>query len=120
MSGHRKFRDLVAHIDADPAARAHVDAELRAMDDVVALAELRERRGSTRSAVADARGTSQPNISQLVSRIDSEADIYLSTLRHYVEALGGRLEITAVFPDQTIQIIAGTADPTDVVATPSS
>ena len=106
MCGHRKFRDLVAHIDADPAARAHVDAELRAMDDVVALAELRERRGSTRSADADARGTSQPNISQLVSRIDSEADIYLSTLRHYVEALGGRLRLVAVFDGEEVELDA--------------
>ena len=119
MPSHRKFRDLAAPILADPVRRARVEAGVRAMGDIIALAELRERRGATQSTVADALGTSQPKVSQLEAHIDSEGDIYLSTLRHYIEALGGCLEITAVFPDETIQIIAGTADPTDVVATPS-
>ena len=39
-----------------------------------------------------------------VSRVERGQDVYLSTLRSYVEALGGRLELTAVFPDQTITL----------------
>jgi hypothetical protein len=35
--------------------------------------------------------------------------VYLSTLRHYIEALGGRLEITAVFPDETIRLVPAVA-----------
>jgi hypothetical protein len=34
-----------------------------------------------------------------VSRLERQADLYVSTLRRYVEALGGRLEISAIFPD---------------------
>ncbi len=41
-----------------------------------------------------------------VSRIEHQDDIYLSTLRGHVQALGGRLEVHAVFPDQTISIMA--------------
>lgn len=102
MAGHKKFRDLVKHLDADPVRRAEIDAAKRAMDDIIALAELRERRGATQTAVAGALGTSQANVSKLESRIDRDRDIYLSTLNHYVEALGGHLEIHAVFPDETI------------------
>jgi len=36
--------------------------------------------------------------------VERGQDVYLSTLRSYVEALGGRLELTAVFPDQTITL----------------
>jgi hypothetical protein len=50
---------------------------------------------------AGAVGTSQAN----VWRIEHEEDIYLSTLRRYVDALGGRLEIAAVFPDETIRLM---------------
>jgi hypothetical protein len=44
--------------------------------------------------------TSQTN----VSRVEHERDIYLSTLRGYIEALGGHLELVAVFPDQELRL----------------
>ena len=36
-----------------------------------------------------------------VARLEQRADVYVSNLRHYIEALGGTLEITARFPDET-------------------
>ena len=39
-----------------------------------------------------------------VSRVERPADLYLSTLRRYIEGLGGRLEIHAVFPDLDYEI----------------
>ncbi|MHB8060927.1 MAG: hypothetical protein ACYDHO_08870 [Gaiellaceae bacterium] len=39
-----------------------------------------------------------------ISRIENEADLFVSTLRSYVEALGGELEISAVFEDLKISI----------------
>ncbi|MGE3596971.1 MAG: transcriptional regulator [Dehalococcoidia bacterium] len=110
MAGHKKFRDLVAHIDADPIARAEIEAEKRAMEDIIALAELRERRAATLSADAGAFDNLQPSVVLLESQIDGEGDIYLSTLRYYVEALGGRLEITAVFPDESIRLVPATIE----------
>ena len=44
---------------------------------------------------------SQPN----VSRIEQEEDVYLSTLARYVAALGGHLEVLAVFEDETVTLL---------------
>ncbi len=84
----------------DDDARARVEATKRAMRLQVALAELREARGMSQAGVADELGTSRPN----VSRIESEVDVRLSTLERYVEALGGRLEIHAVFDDEAVKL----------------
>ena len=65
------------------------------MQDVLALSDLRERCGVTQVGLAAELATSQHN----VSRIEHQEDLYLSTLRAYVEALGGRLELAAVFVD---------------------
>lgn len=37
-----------------------------------------------------------------VSRVEHQEDLYLSTLREYVAALGGELELTAVFPESRV------------------
>ena len=84
----------------DDEARARVDATKRAMSLQVALAELREGRGMSQAGVAEELGTSRPN----VSRIESEVDVRLSTLERFVEALGGRLEIHAVFDDEAVKL----------------
>lgn len=42
-----------------------------------------------------------------VSRIEHEEDLYLSTLRAYVAALSGELELRAVFPERTVTLAAG-------------
>jgi predicted transcriptional regulator len=54
----------------------------------------------TQVELADVLGVRQPN----VSRIERQEDLFVSTLRQYVEALGGRLELTAVFGRQRITI----------------
>lgn len=95
MSGHKPFSILRAEINRDPARRHRVDEMKRAMRDARALTQVRTERGFTQQDVADALNVSQPNI----SRIEHESDVYLSTLRDYVEALGGELELTARFPD---------------------
>ena len=70
--------------------------------DAIALAELRARQALTQREVAGSLGVSQAN----VSRIEHEEDLYLSTLRSYVEALGGRLEVNAVFADGVVSLVA--------------
>lgn len=62
------------------------------------LAELRARRRLTQLDLAGRLGVRQPS----VSRLEHRDDLYLSTLREYVEALGGRLEIAAVFEDDRV------------------
>lgn len=100
MSGHHPWSNLQQAIDASPKRRARVERDKQIMRDVSELTKLREARGVTQEQIAHAWERSQSNVSQ----VEHRDDIYLSTLRSYVEALGGRLEINAVFPDQTITL----------------
>jgi DNA-binding XRE family transcriptional regulator len=75
--------------------QARVDAIKRAMEDAIALNELRGKRGATQVQLAKAIGIQQASLSELERR----DDVYLSSLRNYVEGLGGELYIAAVFPD---------------------
>lgn len=97
----KKWRDLIAPIMADPVQRTLIEQEKRALDDVYALAAMREERGLSQRQVAHALDVSQPS----VLRIEHERDVYLSTLASYVEAMGGHLEVRAIFPDQTIDLL---------------
>lgn len=95
MSGRRSFKELRERVVADPERRERVEEIGRAYDAVLELADLRESLGITQAELAGSLGVSQPN----VSKLESKEDIRLSTLSGYVAALGGRLEIRAVFPD---------------------
>lgn len=64
------------------------------------LQELREHRNVSQVALATKLGIRQPT----VSKIERREDVALSTLRRYVEALGGTLQITARFPDYEFEI----------------
>ena len=104
-----KFKKLSEPILADPCERAKIDQLKRASLDAVELTRLREARGMTQREVAETLDVSQANI----SRIEHEDDLYLSTLSGYVAALGGRLELRAVFPDEIVEIVPA-ASPSDV------
>ena len=54
----------------------------------------------TVSGLVDETGLGQAN----VSKIERRTDVYISTLRSYVEAMGGELEITAKFPQGEVKI----------------
>ncbi len=62
--------------------------------------ELRKARHVTQVAVAKAMSVEQATISKLERR----DDMYVSTLREYVKALGGELKLVASFPDAEIQV----------------
>jgi DNA-binding Xre family transcriptional regulator len=74
-----------------------------AMEDALALADLRRSRHVTQVQLAEELGISQGN----VSRLEGRSDIYLSTLRSYVQALGGHLEVAAVFDDERYPVAPG-------------
>lgn len=94
MSGRNKFRELARPIDEDPVRRARVEELSRAYDALIALHELREAVGATQAEVARGLGVSQPYI----AKIEKRGDMSLTTLSSYLAALGGRLEVRAVFP----------------------
>jgi Helix-turn-helix domain len=77
-------------------ARRLADEDLRAMP----LHELRSVRHLTQQQPAQTLDMTQAAVSQLERR----TDIYLSTLGNFVEAMGGRLEMYAVFPDGKVKM----------------
>lgn len=83
LTGYKRLGRLKATVKA-----ARVLTEMN-------LAELRKACGATQKDMAEALGIQQPNVAQMEKR----SDVYLSTLRSYLEALGGELEVVARFPD---------------------
>jgi hypothetical protein len=94
-----------AKVPADQEAA--VASGARALRDALELADLRRDRGITQVELASRLGKTQGGISELERR----DDVYLSSLREYVEALGGRLELTAVFEEERRPISVGSAEP---------
>lgn len=102
-----KFSELVDRARKDnPNWGANVGEYRRAAEDAVTLAELRNSRDVTQIELAAQLGITQGN----VSRIEGRSEIYLSTLRSYIEALGGHMEITAVFNDDRIPVAITVGD----------
>jgi transcriptional regulator with XRE-family HTH domain len=95
------FDELRKQIDADPSRRANVEEHKTAM-----LGELRRKLDLTQAIVADRLDVTQENVSQIER---GEADVRLSTLSRYIQALGGRLEVRAEFPEETVALSVGSA-----------
>ncbi len=100
----RNFNELREQaLRRDPDWDEQVAERQRAMEDALALADLRRSRHVTQVQFAEELGISQGN----VSRLEGRSDVYLSTLRSYVQALGGHLEIAAVFDDERYPVAPG-------------
>lgn len=110
MAKPENWREILGPLDEQRMAlyQRIVDAELRLGE--LRLAELRRGRGVSQATVADALDVSQPNI----SRIEQSDDLRLSTLNRYVAALGGRLEVQAIFDDASFSLLP---DPTPPAGT---
>ena len=94
----RNFKELEAKISPERSAR--INERVRQAVAEMALDELRHARQLTQAGLANTLGVDQGSISKLERR----ADMYVSTLRSYVEAMGGSLQIKAVFPDGEVRI----------------
>jgi predicted transcriptional regulator len=103
----RKFSEIAAEIESNPERRARVDAFEREMrEQILVLRKLREHQRVTQYELAEALGVAQSNI----SRIEHQDDPQVSTVRRFVEALGGELILQAKIGDETIDLLA-LADP---------
>jgi predicted transcriptional regulator len=98
MTGHRPFGELTKTFT--PERRARVAAKAGALREEMTLEELRKSRSLSQEDLASAMTVGQPSIAKLEKR----ADMHVSNLRRYVEALGGTLEITARFADASVVI----------------
>lgn len=99
MTGHRPFGDLTK--DFTPGRRARVAARTAMLRETMTLEELRESRSRSPEEVAAAMAAGQPAVAALEQQ---HTNMHLGSLRRYVEALGGTLEITARFQDVSVVI----------------
>lgn len=74
--------------------------EARAME-LASLKDLRQAAQQTQEQLAAALGVGQDSI----SRLEKRSDMLLSTLRHYVESMGGTLELVVQFPNRPPMVI---------------
>src|SRR5258707_2888641 len=98
MTGHRPFKELTKGFSTERKAR--VAARVTQLKADMPLAELRQARERSQEELARELKVGQP----AVAKLEKRADMYVSNLRRYVEALGGSLEITARFAEGTVSI----------------
>jgi DNA-binding XRE family transcriptional regulator len=98
MGKLRNFKELEARMS--PEARARVDARVKETLANMALDELRAARELTQQNLAQILNVNQAAISKLERR----TDMYVSTLARFIKAMGGTLEIRAVFPNGAVRI----------------
>jgi DNA-binding XRE family transcriptional regulator len=92
----RKLDEVMAALPKERQQRV----EARAME-LATLKDLRQAALQTQEQMAAALGVGQDTI----SRLEKRSDMLLSTLRHYVESMGGKLELVAQFPNRPPVVI---------------
>ena len=98
MSGRNDFGNLTKEFT--PPRRARVNARKAELRAAMPLYELRRARALTQKAVGEALNVNQP----AVAKLERRADMYVSKLRAYIEAMGGELRIVARFPQGDVAI----------------
>ena len=98
MAGRTPFSSLVSDLPAE--RRGAVALKAAQLREQMSLVELRKTRKFSQEQLAETLSVGQP----AVAKIERRSDPHLSTLRRYVEALGGELVVTARFADETVRI----------------
>ena len=93
-----KFAELEKKMSSEALARS--DILYQRLLEEMPLHELRQARLLSQQELAKVLEVNQAAI----SKIEHRTDLYVSTLRNYIEAMGGSLEIVATFPDGQVKI----------------
>ena len=91
----RTLNDVIQGLPVDQQQEVAARAQ-RLIEDEMTLRDLRKAHELTQERMAEALHISQDG----VSRIEKRSDFLLSTLRSYVEAMGGKLRLVVEFPDR--------------------
>ena len=94
----KKFNELREKMSPESQGRARLKANV--MMKKLMLAELRQALELSQEDMANAMNLKQPAI----SKIEKNTDMFISTLRRYIEAMGGELDISAKFDDREFHI----------------
>ena len=98
MSGRHSFRELTKELTS--TRRRRIDDMKSELLAEMPLHELRRARELTQRDLAEKLKVKQP----AVSKLEQRADVYISSLRSYIEAVGGKLKIVAEFPEGEVAI----------------
>jgi predicted XRE-type DNA-binding protein len=101
----RKLGEIVAALPQDRRERVE-KRFLELKDEVESLGELRRVAGMAQADIALALKIKQPS----VSKIEKQTDMYLSTLKSYVEAIGGQLDLVVRLPSREPVLIERLGD----------
>ena len=94
----KKFSTLRARMSSEAQSRAAARAQAMLLE--MQLQDIRKSRNVTQVELAHVLNVEQAAISKLENR----EDMYVSTLREYIRALGGELQLVAKFPDAEIKV----------------
>lgn len=91
----RSLKAVIASLPKEEQEK--IDARARELiAEEMSLQQLRKAVGKTQTAIARKLKVGQ----DAVSKLETRSDMYLSTLRGFVRAMGGELELVAKFPDR--------------------
>ncbi len=93
-----KWRDIRKTLS--PEAEDRIRQSVEAAAGVMTLHQLREARSLTQVNLAKVLNVNQG----AVSRMEKRTDMYVSTLRNFIQAMGGQLQVKAIFPEGEVQI----------------
>jgi DNA-binding transcriptional regulator YiaG len=88
-----KWAELKAQMK--PEVRAAAEADARQLSEELHLSQLRKARGLTQEALAELLDVSQAE----VSKMERRTELYVGTLRKFIEAMNGQLVLAARFDD---------------------
>lgn len=94
----KPFRNLVKKMPRESRKRA-VKLKEEMLQDLT-LRELRQALELTQAELADSLKVKQ----SAISKLESQPDMFVTTLRRYIRAMGGSLKITAIFPSGEVTI----------------
>lgn len=100
--------DVLAGLDPDRLARILAESE-RLTAEYLTLQDLRKARELTQVALAQSLGVQQAT----VAKYERQGDLLISTLKSYVEAMGGSLELVVQFPGQPPLKLDGLGEPSE-------
>lgn len=98
MTGRNSFQNLRDAMT--PAQRANAEAKAAVLREEMSLTELRQARLLTQVNLGETLHVGQAAIAKMEKR----ADMYVSNLRRFIEAMGGELQIVAHFPEGAVTI----------------
>lgn len=101
----RNVNDIIKKLSAAQRKRVETRAAQLIAEEMT-LREIRKARKLTQQKIAKSLRIGQEG----VSKIEKRSDLLISTLRGYVEAMGGQLSLVAEFPDHEPVVLSGIAE----------